>query len=293
MLVQSRTIYNATLFNSLFFSFSIIFDVAWTTLFLIINHQRLSNELIAANTELMDLNKIKDRFFAIIAHDLKNPFSGIIGISNLLLENIRNTETNKVEELIRMIKNTAEQTYSLLSNLLSWAKTQIGAAVFNPGSYNLRDIIEDTIAQVKTTAESKRILIKNRADDAVVVFVDKDMIAAVIRNVLMNAVKFSFPDNEIIIGSREDEHTATLSVRDRGTGISKDDLSKLFKPGEKIVSKGTNNEEGSGIGLLLCKEYVEINAGRIWVESEPGKGSTVNVSLKKIHAREPQSTTSR
>jgi two-component system, sensor histidine kinase and response regulator len=281
VLLNTNTLYDATLFNGLYFSFSIIFDVAWTTLFLIINNQRLGNELTEKNNELTELNKIKDRFFAIIAHDLKNPFNGIIGISNLLLENLETKEMNKIEELLKMIRNTAEQAYALLGNLLSWAKTQIRSVVFKPGSFNLGEIIKRNIAQAKTSADSKEIQFKNHIDDALMVFVDKDMLDAVVRNLLTNAIKFSHPKSEIILDARESDTDVTLSVKDFGLGISATDIRKLFKPGEIVAGKGTNGEEGSGIGLLLCKEYININSGKIWIDSQIGKGSTFHVSLKK------------
>ncbi len=281
VLLHTNALYDATLFNSLYFSFSIVFDVAWTTLFLIINNQRLGNELTSKNNELIELNKIKDRFFAVIAHDLKNPFNGIIGISNLMLEKLETKETKKIEELLKMIRNTALQAYALLGNLLNWAKTQIGSAVVNPVNCDLGQIVESNIGQIKTMAELKEIRIINHIDEALMVFADKDMLDAVVRNLLTNAIKFSHQKSEIIFEARQSETDVTLSIKDFGTGISTSDIRKLFKPGEIVASKGTNGEEGSGIGLLLCKEYASINSGNIWVESQLGKGSTFFVSLKK------------
>ncbi len=281
VLIKSNSLYDPTPFNSAFFLFLLVFDVAWTTLFLIINNQRLSHELTGKNQELTNSNKIKDRFFAIIAHDLKNPFNGIIGISKLLLDNFEKKESNRIEELLEMIKNTAEQAYALLGNLLNWAKTQIGSAAFNPANYSLGEIVRESIEQVKTSADSKKIRFNNHADNEIRVFVDRDMLNAVVRNLLTNAIKFSYPDSEIVLDALENDARVVLSVKDSGKGISENDIKKLFKPGEIVAGKGTNGEEGSGIGLLLCKEYVNFNSGKIWVESQLGRGSTIYVSLKK------------
>jgi two-component system sensor histidine kinase/response regulator len=270
-----------SIFNTAYFMYLFIFDVSWTTLFLIINHQRLSHELTLKNNDLEETNKIKDKFFAILAHDLKNPFNGIIALSDLLLMHIERKETNKIQESLKVIRNTAEQTYSLLSNLLNWAKTQIGAVIFNPDLYNLHELLEDNIAVIKTNADLKNIKINNNIRDDIKVYVDEDMINVVLRNLLMNTIKFSHQNSEVIIDARENDDSVVLAIKDQGVGIPREDIKKLFKPGEIIATKGTDSEQGSGIGLLLCKEYITINSGEIWAESEPGRGSCFYVSLKK------------
>ncbi len=235
--------------------------------------------LYISQNELKATNASKDKFFSIIAHDLKNPFNGIIGLSSLLIDDFDSFPVEQQKEFILDIKTTAENTFRLLQNLLEWSQTQIGKIHFEPTQFMLASTTREIVDLVKISAGNKNILLESDVPADIRVFADKNMINTVIRNLLLNAVKFTRSGGRIVLSARNIDHVVEISVTDNGIGISPETFKKLFCIDCNVVSYGTEGEQGTGLGLILCKEFVEKNAGKIRVESELGVGSTFTVSI--------------
>ena len=223
--------------------------------------------------QLEELNATKDKLFSIIGHDLKNPFGTLINFSEMLVEDyLELTDEEKITYL-HMINEASQTGHEILDNLLQWSKTQSGKLEFTPRHIELCDIVETNIMLFKTTASNKGINIFSTVNGETKVFADKIMLKTVLRNLIGNAIKFSHKDGTIKISSKLCEEFVEVIVSDNGVGISEKTKEKLFNPTIFHSSAGTANEQGTGLGLLLCKEFVEKNGGRIWVESGEGKGS--------------------
>lgn len=229
--------------------------------------------ILNKNNQLENLNATKDKLFSIIAHDLKNPISSILGLSVMMQERIKENNTSNFDKLLESINSASQSTYNLLDNLLIWAKMQTGKLQFKPEKLNLKNILDDTIIIYKANALAKKINLKYEHIENVNVFADKNMLMTILRNLISNAIKFSKVNGKIRITSETNNNCLVITVSDNGVGINKEVQMKLFKNDETISTKGTINEEGSGLGLILCKEFVEKHGGTIWVESEPGIGS--------------------
>ncbi len=229
--------------------------------------------------ELQDLNATKDKFFSIIAHDLKNPFNALIGFSKHLVENYQETTDDDRMQFIAAIKEAADNGYKLLENLLDWSRAQTGKIKRNPEKIYLSAIISETCDLLNKAARNKHITIKSEVPDTDVAYADENMIKTIVRNLISNAIKYSEKGNEIKLTSLTQEGMIELSVMDEGIGIKKEDVNKLFRLDTTYSTKGTDHEGGTGLGLILCKEFVKQNGGKIWVESEYGKGSTFKLTL--------------
>lgn len=247
-----------------------------------ITESRKSQSILKqSELSLRDANATKDKFFSIIAHDLKNPFNAIMGFSNLLYEDFDDfTETDK-RKFIKNIWDAAESTYKLLENLLHWSRAQTGNISYKPEHVDLSIVANENITVLKPHAEGKRIKLSSNIGYTTEVFADTNMIHTVIRNLVSNAVKFTKKGGSVTISSRADGEFEQICITDTGIGISKENISKLFKIDEQFKTDGTANEKGTGLGLILCKEFVEKNGGRIWVESELGKGSKFCFTVPK------------
>lgn len=228
---------------------------------------------------LKELNVTKDRLFSIIGHDLRGPIGSFKSLLELMLTDFDLTNTDEVKEILQMAVTSANSTYYLLENLLTWAKSQQNEIVFKQTKENLFDVCEKVIALLSEIAHSKKITIHNTIDKDLLVFVDYNMLSTILRNLISNAIKFTHKGKNIYINSFIDDSKVTIEVKDEGVGIEKETIEKLFKPSENVVTYGTSGEKGSGLGLLLCKEFVEKHEGKIWVESEIGKGSSFTFSL--------------
>jgi two-component system sensor histidine kinase/response regulator len=237
-----------------------------------ISLQLSRNELKAANSS-------KDKFFSIIAHDLKNPFNGIIGLSSLLIDDYDSFPVEEKKEFIQNIKTTAENTFRLLQNLLDWSQTQTGKVHFEPTRFKLNTITSEIVDLVKTSAGNKNIMLRSAISPEIQVFADKNMIHTVIRNLLLNAVKFTKNGGKILLTAKNAGNMVEISVADNGIGISAENMSKLFCIECNVASYGTEGEQGTGLGLILCKEFMDKNAGTIRIASEVGVGSTFTISL--------------
>ncbi len=234
--------------------------------------------------ELEKANETKDKFFSIIAHDLKSPFSSILGFSELLHENFEEFDVTEQKEFINHIFQSARNTYKLLENLLLWSRSQRGRIDFKPEKENLYLLIVETIKILDQTAASKSITLKDDIPEDIFVYADIDLFSTILRNLVSNAIKFTPKGGEVTITARsasddENQHYTEISVKDTGVGISQEKQSLLFKISKNITANGTENETGTGLGLILCKEFVEMHNGKIWAESEPGKGSTFCFTL--------------
>ena len=238
-------------------------------------------EIEKKNTELNDLNVAKDKFFSIIAHDLRNPFNAIIGLTDVLLMGLPDQDTEMVQRTLHNIRGSSQQAHELLENLLLWARSQTGTIDFNPGQFDLKVSIEEAIDLVRVQAEQKNIRIRFDAGAGIEIKADANMINTVLRNLLTNALKFTPKNGEVSIGFFVKDSICLLSVRDNGVGIAAGRIDKLFSIDTAHKTKGTEMEPGTGLGLILCKEFVERHGGRIEVESEPGKGSEFRVILPK------------
>src|ERR1035437_4039054 len=238
--------------------------------------EKRADELIIANKELeqlLQLNADKDRFISILAHDLRSPFTVLLGMSEFLIENIREYDTDESENHLKLIKNSAQDTFALLEDLLKWIRAQSGNIPFKPQNLIFADICNDILKTLNPNADIKNISINYSKVDHLTVFADADMLKTVLRNLASNAIKFTNNGGTISINAIENSSNVTISVSDNGIGISPENLIKLFDISQVLSTKGTAKETGTGLGLLLCKEFVEKHGGKIWVESECGKGS--------------------
>ncbi len=241
-----------------------------------LNNQKilLENTVAVKTAELKEMNASKDKFFSIIAHDLKNPFNTIIGFSKMLNEEADSENIPKTREIAGMINSSASQTLSLLENLLEWANSQRGKISFEPRQIHLQSLMNEELATLKGVATAKNIALSLTCPENLSVFADKNMIKTILRNLISNAIKFTQRNGRVEIFASSDNNGVRVAVADNGIGILKDTMTKLFRIDGNLSSRGTENEKGTGLGLFLCKEFVEKHGGKIWAESEPGNGST-------------------
>jgi signal transduction histidine kinase len=231
--------------------------------------------------QFKELNATKDKFFSIIAHDLKNPFATIIGFADLLKDNVNKYDSIKLEAILNHIYTSSSMAHELLENLLVWAQSQKGAIEFHPESFDFKALIIGNINIAEKQAVKKQVLIETTIKEPIPVFADKNMLHTVVRNLLTNAIKYTHPQGNVKIGARLYPAYVEISVADTGVGMRDEIKNKLFRIDEHITSKGTENEKGTGLGLILCKEFVEKHGGKIWVESEIGAGSVFYFTIPK------------
>lgn len=232
--------------------------------------------------KLTEINNAKDKFFSIIAHDLRTPLLSFHGLTKMLHEDYNNFSEEERLEFVSKMHLSAEQLFGLLENLLEWSRIQTNKIPFNPSEFDLYKVVLENILLLKNNADCKKITIINTAKENTSVIADKYMIQTVIRNLISNAIKFTKNNGEIKISTHKNNSTITVSIEDNGIGIAVEDIPKLFKIDEHFSNTGTNNEKGSGIGLILCKEFIEKNNGKIWVESKKNKGSTFFFTLNTV-----------
>lgn len=236
----------------------------------------INNEL-----KLKELNATKDKFFSIIAHDLRDPIASTLGIAELLYKNIGDFNQENIENLIKLLKNSTKNTYTLLENLLEWSMNQTGKIKVEPIKINFLNICSEVVELLKENANIKNIKINYFSGEEIYLYTDIYMLKSTLRNLISNAIKFSNQNSQINIFAQisEDVNFATITVSDNGVGIDKETQKKLFDITQKHSTRGTANEKGTGLGLIICKELIEKNKGKIWVESELGKGSDFKFTL--------------
>ena len=248
----------------------------------ITDRKKAEQSLRESEIQLRELNATKDKFFSIIAHDLKSPFNAIIGFSELLVEQIREKDYEGIEEYAGYINTSSLRAMSLLSNLLEWSRTQIGRMNYTPEGIELNAIVNEVIELLTDPAKQKGIAISNTIPQNLIVFADKTMISTVLRNLVSNAIKFTISGGHVNLSAQQVDDELLVSVSDNGVGIRKEAIPNLFLIEESKSTSGTDKETGTGLGLILCKEFVEKHGGRIWAESEEGVGSTFKFTLPKF-----------
>ena len=246
--------------------------------------ERKKAELLLKEREsqLRELNSTKDKLFSIIAHDLRSPFNAILGFSEILIKNKKELEVAESEKYLGIINSTAENTLILLDNLLAWAKSQTGKITYQPVKIKLAAIFSEILEVSKSNAKIKNISLKSIQTDDVEVHADVNMLKTILRNLISNAIKYTHSNGEIVISAVQNQNNIEITVADNGVGMSEETQNKLFAIDTNIITKGTANEKGSGLGLILCKEFIEKHGGKIWVKSELGKGSAFIFSLPLV-----------
>jgi signal transduction histidine kinase/ligand-binding sensor domain-containing protein len=245
--------------------------------------QQQANKLEETNHELSILNATKDKFFSIIAHDLRNPFHTVMGFSELLMLSFEKISQDKIRKYIQLIHTSSVAGNNLLENLLQWSRSQTGKMTFEPVAIDILKLVLETNSLFEISMQRKNITIKNQIDPDTFVFADPNMLQTIIRNLLSNAIKFSNENGEIIISVKQTELDVVISIADNGIGIPLERQDKLLNKNFSFSTPGTKNETGTGLGLVLCKEFVEKHGGKIWFESEPGKGCTFTFTLPQNH----------
>lgn len=229
--------------------------------------------------KLKELNATKDKFFAIIAHDLRNPFNNVLGLSSLLIDKTGSYPAERVKHVAGQIYSSSRSIYSLLENLLKWSESQIESLKFNPEEFDPILLMEKVIEQVQFLAQEKSITFSTDFQPGLQIYGDKDMIGLILRNLIVNSIKFSYANSVVFISAKMVDCGTLISVKDTGIGLSEDIAQKLFKMSENPSTSGTENEKGSGLGLILCKEFIDKHNGEIWAEGRPGNGSTFSFIL--------------
>ncbi len=241
--------------------------------------KELNNKLQDLNHALEVSNSSKDKFFSIIAHDLKSPFNSIIGFINLLKLRIQQLSEEEIQEFIDMMLLTTNNTYKLLENLLEWSRLQTGDISYKPESIEIEEIINENVELMAKVAEKKGIELEVLNHESTQVFADKNMVGTVLRNLVSNAIKFTEQGGTVSINYHKVANNVEVCIKDTGIGIPQEMLPKLFDISEKFSTQGTEKEKGTGLGLSLSKEFIEKHGGKISVESEYGKGSTFTFTL--------------
>lgn len=252
-------------------------------------------ELSKSYQQIKALNATKDKFFSIIAHDLRNPFNSLITLSSGLLEGYLSFDEDKQKKYFKIINESARNGYKLLENLLQWSRTQTGTIKFEPELIYVKALIEETLELIGPTAFEKNIMIELDSQENLVINGDKDMLSSVLRNLLSNAIKFTHPGGLVKISVSEVQfertnqdilHAVEFRISDNGVGIPADKIDSLFRIDVNYSTRGTNKESGSGLGLILCKEFITRHGGDLNVKSEMGKGSTISFFIPKTAEQE-------
>ncbi len=241
----------------------------------------LVEELETTKLRLIDSLKEKDKFFSIIAHDLRSPFSGFLGFTKIMAEEIQDLSLNEIQEISERMQDSAKTLYLLLENLLEWSRMKRNSIAFAPEYISITFVIKTNISLIKLRADIKGVEIENSVPENLMLNADMNLLNGVIRNLLSNALKFTPNGGYINIGTIDGVEDLTIYIKDSGIGMPASVINKLFKIDEKVSRLGTDGESSTGLGLLLCKEYVDKHGGKIWAESAEGKGSTFFVSLPK------------
>jgi signal transduction histidine kinase len=228
---------------------------------------------------LQELNDTKDKFFSVISHDLKNPFTAFMGFSELMLRQLEKGQYENIDKYARAIFATARQGGELLTNLLDWSRSQRGKMKFSPEKLSARQTIQSCLNFYQEYARNKELEIDARVNSDFDFVADKNMIESILRNLLSNAIKFSQRGHKIIVDGTYDKENAVFFVQDYGVGISDEAQKELFKLSFHHSEPGTEREHGTGLGLMLCKEFVDYHQGTIAVESRQGVGTKMIVSI--------------
>jgi signal transduction histidine kinase/ligand-binding sensor domain-containing protein/DNA-binding response OmpR family regulator len=256
-----------------------------------------SEQLFDANKNLQKLNATKDKFFSIIAHDLKNPFQAILSSADTLAKKYEQLADDKRKDHINTIKESSTGAYNLLENLLNWARTQTNAIEISTERVNIAELIHNTVQLYKVNAENKTITVVSDVPEKTFAFVDKNMLTTIVRNIFSNAIKYTYPGGKVEISAFEDKDETQISISDNGVGMDAKSLENIFHVTTHRSASGTLGESGTGLGLIICKEFIEKNNGSIVASSQPGIGTTFTLSLpvkevSSVQAKEHKPETS-
>ena len=245
-----------------------------------VTDRKIAEEKLLQNeTRLRELNATKDKFFSIIAHDLKTPFHSIVGFCDLLKYQIEKNDYDELGRYATVIQNSSHMAMDLLLNLLEWARSQTGRIKFEAARIDIVSLICKVLDPFFNLAAQKSITIDLDLPNSLTVFADKDMVGTVLRNLISNGIKFTSPGGEIVVSASIKNGMVEVSVADSGVGLSHESMNKLFKIEESYSTPGTLNEKGTGLGLIVCNEFVKTHNGQLWVESQLGKGSTFKFTI--------------
>ncbi|MEK7718164.1 MAG: ATP-binding protein [Bacteroidota bacterium] len=248
----------------------------------VIERRRAKEDLEKSEANLRESNATKDKFFSIISHDLKSPFNAIVGFSDILVEQVREKNLEGIEEYAKIIQDSSQRAMDLLMNLMEWSRSQTGRMEFSPQYLDIDVLINDATELLSDVAHQKLIAISRELPQNIRVFADKAMIGTLLRNLISNAIKFTYPGGSIVVSAEQKQDELKVTISDNGIGINADAMGKLFRIEESYSTKGTQNEQGTGLGLILCKEFIEKHGGKIWAESEVGKGSKFSFTIPKV-----------
>jgi len=255
-------------------------DIIWTGYLEDITERKIAEELLQQkNNELKQLNAQKDKFFSIIAHDLKSPFNSIIGFSGILLEKVDEKDIDGLREYAEIITHSSQKAMNLLMNLMVWSHSQTGRMVFNPGYFNLASLIQEVLDLYKNHAAQKAILVTKELSSLSPVYGDKEMLSTVLRNMISNALKFTPIGGSIQVIAHTTASNVLISIKDSGVGMKASLIDKLFRIDSSYTLPDTQGERGTGLGLVICKEFIDKHGGQIKIDSQPGEGSTFHIIL--------------
>ncbi len=240
---------------------------------------KLNKRILESESELKKTNAQKDMFFSIIAHDLRSPFTSLLTYSEYLSQNLRDLSMEEIAKYSDSIYKSTNNLFRLVENLLQWSRIQSGRVEFDPMKFNITALTNATVNILETVANEKQIRIRNNCQEKVTVYADMNMIETVIRNLISNSIKFTNTGGQIVIDIKNSNQNVEVNVSDNGVGIKEEDMKRLFKIDERLTTQGTQNEKGTGLGLILCKDFIEKNSGQIWVESKYGEGTTFKFLL--------------
>jgi PAS domain S-box-containing protein len=244
--------------------------------------KKAEEALLKSENQLRELNITKDKFFSVIAHDLRSPFQGLLGMASILVDDEYELSSSEKSDFTKKLYEGLKTQFALLDNLLTWSRLQRGVIEFIPSLNDISCDIAEACAILNSSLEKKNISLVTNLPNSMFAVYDKNMVATILRNLLSNAIKFT-PNNGIItISAVETDKDYLITVQDTGIGIQEENISKLFRIDSLFSMRGTNDEGGTGLGLILCKEFVEKHSGKIWVESQFGKGSTLHFTIPKV-----------
>ncbi len=245
------------------------------------NSEELDERVRERTRELIELNASKDKLILLIAHDLRSPFQPMLGAAELLSENIEGLSQEELQKIGKELYCMLHNQYQLLDNLLKWAMFQTGRIKIVPQPLDIREVADNAIGLLSKNAINKGIMLVNKIDTGINVIADEQMLSSIFQNLISNAIKFSFSGSSVIIDIKEDSEFVEVSVSDEGIGMTPEDIHSVFQIGKKFTTNGTADEKGTGLGLLLCKEFVEKLGGELNIKSKPGAGSRFSLTLKK------------
>jgi PAS domain S-box-containing protein len=246
------------------------------------NQKQNEIQILKIAEDLKQINDTKDKFVSIIAHDVRTPIIALIGYAEILADDIDDLQKSEIKEFASSIVEISKQTIGLLTNLLEWSRLQTGRIEFHPEQVNAYSISENALALLTSNSEQKNITIINKIDKETFVYADENMMQSIFNNLVTNAIKFTNRNGQIILSTTRIDEMIRFSVKDNGVGMDENQKTMLFEMNKSFTTPGTTNEKGSGLGMILCKDFIEKHGGEIWVESNSGKGSDFFFTIPAI-----------